>query len=287
MKSDSLTLRAHAKINLFLDIAGRLPNGYHILNTVMREIGLSDRVTVSVSEGSGIFLTCDHPQIPCDARNIAVRAAEKFLVETGSPAAVRIRIEKRIPIEAGLGGSSTDGAAVLTALNRLFGEPLSKARLSALGAALGADVPFCLTGGTAICGGIGEKITPITIPDDFTVAVVKPDFSCPTAGAYRAYDKSPLPVREDFSAFVQALPHGVSRWSGGVYNVFEQLYRDPRIEALTGSLKKNGALAAALSGSGSAVFGIFGDEKTAEEAVGKIDALFCKIIRSNDEETED
>lgn len=278
MSSDSLTLKAFAKINLFLDITGRLPNGYHTLNTVMRQIGLYDLVTVSVSEGSGIFLTCDNPAVPSDGRNIAVRTAEKFLRETAISAAVSVQIEKKIPLEAGLGGSSTDGAAVLTALNRLFGKPLSAERLSALGASLGADVPFCLIGGTAVCGGFGEKVAPIEMPEDFTVAIVKPDFSCSTASAYRIYDDSPLsPKKDEFRSFVRSLSLGAGAWSGGVYNVFETLYRDERIGALTEALKASGALSAALSGSGSAVFGIFGNAETAKKALEGISAPFKAI----------
>lgn len=279
MSSDSMTLKAFAKINLFLDITGRLPNGYHTLNTVMRQIGLFDLVTVSVSEGSGISLTCDNPLIPCDGRNIAVKAAEAFLRETLISAAVFVKIEKKIPLEAGLGGSSTDGAAVLTALNRLFGEPLSAERLIELGASLGADVPFCLIGGTAVCGGFGEKVTPIEMPDDFVVGIVKPDFSCSTAAAYRAYDEAPLPIREEFPSFVRSLSFGAVAWSGGVYNVFEKLYKDERINALTETLKRNGALSAALSGSGSAVFGIFGDSAAAERALEKIDVPFKACVK--------
>lgn len=279
MSSDSMTLKAFAKINLFLDITGRLPNGYHTLNTVMRQVDLYDLVTVSVSEGAGISLTCDNPLIPCDGRNIAVKAAEKFLRETTVSAAVSVKIEKKIPLEAGLGGSSTDGAAVLTALNRLFGEPLSAERLIKLGASLGADVPFCLIGGTAVCGGFGEKVTPIEMPDDFTVGIVKPDFSCSTAAAYRAYDKSPFPMREEFPSFVRSLSLGAGVWSGGVYNVFEELYKDERIGALTESLKRNGALSAALSGSGSAIFGIFPNETAAQNALKRIDAPFKACVK--------
>lgn len=279
MSSDNMTIKAYAKINLFLDITGRLPNGYHTLNTVMRQIGLYDLVTVSVSEGSGISLTCNDPLIPCDGRNIAGKAAQAFLRETTISAAVSVKIEKKIPLEAGLGGSSTDGAAVLTALNRLFGEPLSAGRLIELGASLGADVPFCLAGGTAVCGGFGEKVTPIEMPDDFAIGIVKPDFSCSTAAAYRTYDEAPLPTREEFPSFVRSLSFGAGVWSGGIYNVFEKLYKDKRINALTESLKRNGALSAALSGSGSAVFGIFENSAMAEMALGKIDVPFKACVK--------
>lgn len=274
------TGKAYAKINLFLDITGRLPNGYHTLNTVMRQIDLYDTVTVTLSDGAGISLSCTDPAVPQNEKNIAYCAAEAFFRETGFSARTAIHIEKKIPLEAGLGGSSTDGAAVLSALNRLFGAPIPEPRLFEIGAMLGADVPFCLFGGTAVCGGIGEKMTRAASSDDYVIGLVKPSFSCSTAAAYRAYDEAPIPAREDdFAAFVRALPKGKSAWSGGVYNVFEQLYQDRRIAALTEALTENGACAAMLSGSGSAVFGIFSDRAAADAALEKIDAPFKACVR--------
>ncbi|MCM1333896.1 MAG: 4-(cytidine 5'-diphospho)-2-C-methyl-D-erythritol kinase [Bacteroides sp.] len=270
--------RAYAKINLYLDITGRLANGYHTLDTVMCAIDLYDEVVVSIGSEHGVYLSGD-PTIPTDERNIAMKAANTFFAETGLSAKVSIRIIKNIPTEAGLGGSSTDGATVLKALNRLFGEPLPRERLIELGASLGADVPFCLVGGAAVCGGIGERITPIELPNDFVIGLVKPDLSCSTAAAYRAYDDAPLAARADFDGFVRSLPLGVKAWSGGVYNVFEKLYRDERIDALVAALKKNGALAAALSGSGSAVFGIFESETAARNALLPITAPFRGVVK--------
>lgn len=274
------TVKAYAKVNLFLDITGRLPNGYHTLNTVMRQIDLYDTVTVSLSDGAGISISCDNPAVPVTEKNIAYRAAEAFFRETGLAAKTAIHIEKKIPLEAGLGGSSTDGAAVLSALNRLFDTPIPAPRLFEIGAALGADVPFCLFGETAVCGGIGEKMTRAQSSDDYVIGLVKPNFSCSTAAAYRAYDEAPIPAREDdFAAFVRALPKGINAWSGGVYNVFEQLYRDRRIAALTEALIGNGAYGAILSGSGSAVFGIFEDLTAAEKALGRIDVPFKACVK--------
>lgn len=274
------TVKAYAKVNLFLDITERLPNGYHTLNTVMRRIDLYDTVTVSLSDGAGISVSCTDPAVPVTEKNIACRAAKAFFRETGLSAKTAIHIEKKIPLEAGLGGSSTDGAAVLSALNGLFGTPIPTPRLLKLGAELGADVPFCLFGGTAVCGGIGEKMTRADSADDYVIGLVKPDFSCSTAAAYRAYDEAPIPAREDdFTAFVRALPKGVKAWDGKVYNVFEQLYRDRRIAALTEALIGNGAYGALLSGSGSAVFGIFSDRASAEAALEKIDAPFKACVR--------
>ena len=273
----SLTVKAYAKINLFLDITGRLPNGYHTLNTVMQQIDLYDTVSISRTDEK-ISVICNDPDVPCDERNIAYRAAAAFFAEAGIRGGAEIDIKKDIPLEAGLGGSSTDGAAVLAALNRLCGEPLDFGRLCAVGASLGADVPFCLTGGTAVCGGTGEKIQQTPCKKDYFIVIAKPDFSCNTAQAYKKYDVSPVPQREGFKRFAALLESGCEAWSGMVYNVFEQLYRDDRIEAVTNELKEKGALCAALSGSGSAVFGIFSDEKNAKKAAESINLPFCQMI---------
>ncbi len=275
MKSE---IKAFAKLNLFLDITGRLENGYHTLNTVMTQIFLHDNVTVEVSEGDGIFIECDNPAVPCNEKNIAYKAAAAFLSETGKKARVDIRINKNIPLEAGLGGSSTDGAAVLNALNKLYDYPLSLEKLCEIGAGLGADVPFCIMGGTMVCKGIGDKMTRVNCFSDCYFLIVKPDFSCSTPAAYRAYDENPLPENTDFEGFVDTLPLGAEKWAGKMYNVFEKLYDDERIAAITDTMRKNGALGAILTGSGSAVFGVFKDRKTAENALKNIDSQFKIVV---------
>lgn len=274
----SLTIKAYAKINLFLDITGRLPNGYHTLNTVMQQINFYDNVTVMRTE-SGICVKCDNPAVPCNEKNIAYRAAARFFAETGIADGAEIEIEKNIPLEAGLGGSSTDGAAVLSALNELYGKPITDERLIEIGAVLGADVPFCLTGGTAVCNGIGEKIRKIPCKKDYTLLIVQPDFSCSTAQAYGQYDRAPIHPREGFEEFTEQLGTGCKGWYSGVYNVFEQLYSDPKINAITEQLKSLGALTSALSGSGSAVFGVFRSCEEAENAEKNVNFPFSRVIK--------
>ncbi len=274
-----LTVKAYAKINLFLDITGRLPNGYHTLNTVMQQIDLYDEVSVRVTENDReIRIACSNSEVPSDEKNIAYRAAAAFFDETGITDGAAIKIKKNIPLEAGLGGSSTDGAAVLNALNGIYGNPVTSERLLEIGARLGADVPFCLVGGTAACGGIGEKIRKIPCKKDYSLLIVKPDFPCSTVSAYRQYDLSPLPPRSGFEDFADSLASGCKIWKDGVYNVFEQLYKDPRIDALTEQLKVHGALCAALSGSGSAVFGVFASRENAENAEKNINFPFSRVI---------
>ena len=198
----SLDVKAYAKLNLWLDITGKRSDGYHTLNTVMRRIDLYDDVSVETCTGGEITVRCDKPEIPADSRNIAFRAAKAFLTKMRKNVGVNIRIKKRIPVGAGLGGSSADGAAVLIALNELSGRPLDTGGLCALGAELGADVPFCITGGTAKCTGIGELMQPIDCAD-FAALIIMPEFSCSTAEAYRNYDESPIPERPGFDAFCQ------------------------------------------------------------------------------------
>ena len=262
---------AYAKVNLFLDITGRLANGYHTLNTVMQQVELCDRVTVRVRDGKGINLSCDAENIPCDERNIAFKAAEAFLEKIGTQADVSIDIEKKIPVMAGLGGSSGDGAAVLTALNRLYGEALSGEELERLGAELGADVPFCIRGGAAACTGIGDVMKSVKgLDGSCFLAIVKPDFQCDTGEGYRIYDRQPVAEKGDFDGFLRALESGTAETGKALYNVFERLYRDERTERLKNELTKAGALGACLTGSGSAVFGIFDDRAKAETALGQI-----------------
>ena len=262
---------ACAKVNLFLDITGRMANGYHTLNTVMQQIGLCDNVAVRVRDGRGIAVSCDAEGIPCDKRNIAFRAAETFLDKTGFEAEILIDIEKKIPVMAGLGGSSADGAAVLMALNRLFDGALSSEELERLGAELGADVPFCIRGGAAACTGIGDKMQPVRgLDGNCFLVIVKPDFACDTAEGYRLYDRQPVAENGDFDGFLRALDSGAAETGKALYNVFERLYRDERIERLKSELVKAGALGACLTGSGSAVFGIFEDKEKAERALGQL-----------------
>ncbi len=277
MKSE---IKAYAKINLFLDITGRLENGYHTLNTVMQQINLYDVVTVELSDGEGIFIECSNPLVPCNEKNIVYKAISAFMENSDKKAKVNINIQKNIPLEAGLGGSSTDGAAVLNALNNLYGNIFTNAELCAMGKKLGADVPFCINGGTAICKGIGEVITPINCSKDYVIAVVKPDFSCSTPVAFKAYDENPIPINPDFDSFINNLTNRSGLWASDMYNIFEKLYKNPKIEEITSSMIKKGAKGSILTGSGSAVFGIFSDVKTAENALQNINAPFKFITNA-------
>ena len=272
--SDTVTLPAYAKINLFLDITGTLPNGYHSLNNIMQQIALHDDVTVSFEEAAEtvIEIACDDPQIPCNEKNIAHKAAKLFLSNTGTAGKVKVEIKKSIPVMAGLGGSSTDGAAVLVGLNKLCGNPFSQRSLEEMGAGLGADVPFCIRGNCAYCKGIGEQMTDIRGIENCSLLIVKPDFSNNTALAYGQYDKNPIKARPEPEKLLNALKNGnLTEAAGELYNIFELLDNVQAIEEIKQALTNAGALGAALSGSGSAVYGIFPERKTALFAADKLD----------------
>lgn len=267
-----ITLTAYAKLNLYLDITGRRDDGYHLLETVMQSVSLADYVKIALKESGGISVSCSDPRIPANEGNICHKAARLFFEEIGGGSA-DIHIEKRIPSGAGMGGGSTDAAAVLKGLNELCGGVLGEQRLHELAARVGADVPFCLYGGTKLCRGIGDIISEAPPIGECAFLVVMPDHACSTAEAYRKYDSSPLPPKGALEEFISS---GGEYWRH-LYNVFEELYGDPKISEITDRLRSAGALGAALTGSGAAVFGIFEDADRAAAAAKAFPTLFSAV----------
>ena len=261
----TITKKANAKINLSLDITGVLPNGYHALSTVMQSVTLHDTVTVTANS-PGIVLECDAPEVPTDGRNTAYKAAQLFYDACGKTPAVRIRIQKRIPSQAGLGGGSADAAAVLKILNELHGEPLSMPELLKIGLKIGADVPFALSGGTRLCLNMGE-ITAELPHVDATVLIAKPAVGVDTPGAYRRYDEGAPLRRPENDALLYWLSAGEpARAMRHAANVFAELTDLPETNRTIRALLKNGAWHASLSGSGSACYGLFSDPAAARQA---------------------
>ena len=286
MKQNTLTLRAPAKINLFLDITGKKADGYHTITGVMHTVGLYDLVTVSrfpMAEGqSPITLTCTRSDLPVDKGNIGYRAAEVFLSAVGEgddPSfAVSIHIEKHIPAAAGMAGGSTDAAAVLKGLNALWGEPFDTQALCGLGVTLGADVPFCIVGGAQVTEGIGEKLTPVKPLPSCHMVVACGGEGVSTPGAYGELDQ----MFEDFdgrlyapesarlTALLSALESGdMEGVASSVYNIFEYavLPRHSTARRIKELMKRHGATLALMSGSGPSVFGVFPTSEQAEQAV--------------------
>ncbi len=256
-----ITLIANAKINLFLDIISKRSDGYHDLETVMQSVDLSDIVTVETADK--ITVDCSDPMIPENEGNICYKSADLFFALLGKRGGAEIYIEKRIPHGAGLGGGSADAAAVLRGLNRLYDHPFNEETLLKLGAKIGADVPFCMTGGQKRCLGIGNDMENASVYDWSDYLIVKPHFSCGTKAAYAQYDEDPMPRHDGTD----------------VYNVFRALYQNTTINDIVQNLKALGAQAAELTGSGSAVFGAFDDRKSAINAAKAFPSCFTAVCR--------
>lgn len=277
----SIKKKAYAKINLFLDVFARYENGYHEVNTVMQTLSLCDDVTLSL-ENEGILITCDNDNIPCDQKNIAYRAAELYFEKVGVKSGINIDIKKRIPQEAGLGGGSADAAAVLRGLNELFDFPLCEDELLKLGATLGADVPFCMSVGCAYADGIGVNLKPIAPLSDCFIVVAKGAKGVSTPFAYATLDKKydffaeGKHKKRDANILIDALENkDMKLVCGSVYNVFEAAIL-PYCEEVTSirqTLLENGADCAMMSGSGTAVYGIFSDKDAAGTALTKVREL--------------
>jgi 4-diphosphocytidyl-2-C-methyl-D-erythritol kinase len=265
-----LTVRAHAKVNLDLRVLGLRSDGYHELRTVFQGIELHD--TLVCSEQPGPFtLKCRTPGVPLDDRNLVWKAAAALWKALGRAGDIRdaaILIEKQIPVEAGLGGGSSDAAAALMALGRLWGgAPITLLR--EIGATIGADVPFFLSGGTALGLGRGEEIYPLVdLPPHFVV-IVRPPFGVSTAEAYAWYDEDRASGQRDENREFQQLPVPWPSRAAQMVNDLEPavMRRHQEIGGFKAQLREAGATAAAMSGSGSAVFGLFRSRLAAERAV--------------------
>ena len=261
-------LPAYAKLNLTLDILRRRADGYHDLRMVMQTVSLHDDVRVALTEGDGISCRCG--EIPGDESNLAVKAARAFFARTGiPPRALAIDIVKRIPAQAGMAGGSADAAAVLRALRTLLLPELSDEALERIGADVGSDVPFCVRGGTALAEGRGERLTTLPPAPSCHAVLCKPDFSISTPMLFSRVRAEELTDRPDTDGMLDALRRGDAR---GVFarvkNVFEQVLPPEygEVFAIRDSLLALGAEAAAMTGSGPTVFGLFRDAPAAEAA---------------------
>lgn len=270
-----MRVRAPAKVNLFLRIVGRRADGYHLLDSVMAPVGLYDEVevTAEAAKRSHIRVTCDDSTIPADRSNLAHRAAALICRTAGLRARVAISLHKQIPAGAGLGGGSSNAAAVLTALNRLLGLKLTFARLSGLAVRLGADVPFFLAGGACRVRGIGETVTRLPRLPRRWLTLVVPHFSVSTVWAYREFDRLAPDVPADTDA-AWAPSFEAGRWPNpSVFmNDLERAVLPPHpvLAEQKDRLRSLGARTSMMSGSGSAVFGVFTTRATAARAAAAL-----------------
>ena len=274
---DKIIEKAYAKINLHLDVTGILPDGYHAVSTVMQTVSLCDIITLSdirITEEAPCFsVGCNIAGVPCDERNLAVRAALLFCEKTGISLAADIHIEKSIPMAAGMAGGSADGAAVLRGLNRAMELPLTTEELCALGASLGADIPFCIVGGTCYADGRGDILHGFQKMPDCAIVVACEGEGVSTPWAYRlldsTFDNFTAYTPKDISPLRSALTGGsVIDTAKSIYNIFETpvLAQRPVAARIKSLLLSEGAAGAMMSGSGPSVFGIFEDGDTAKNA---------------------
>ncbi|HPY85446.1 MAG TPA: 4-(cytidine 5'-diphospho)-2-C-methyl-D-erythritol kinase [Ruminococcus flavefaciens] len=281
-----MKVKTAAKVNLALDVTEKLPNGYHNIKSVFQTVGLYDEITVELTD-EGISLTCEVPEefatadpIPCDERNIAYKAAKLFLEENGMTSGCNISIKKGIPSQAGMGGGSTDAAAVIYCLSRLTGKSLEHTER------LGADVPFFLTGGTAYVEGIGEKITPIADYSDRILVIAKGSQGVSTAEAYRAVESLEAPVHpeaEKLAETIKVSPDEAYRFFG---NLFQQAVQLEEVDSIISIMLNKDALKANMTGSGSAVFGLFETVEQAELCAEKLRKMgffsaVCKTVKES------
>lgn len=271
---------AYAKINLTLDVVGKRGDGYHLLETVMQTVSLCD--TVKLEKADDIVITCSDNRVPVDEKNTCHKAARVFFERTGIAGGARIDIEKRIPSEAGLGGGSSDAAAVLCILNEVYDAKLSYSELEELAAKVGADVPFLIRGGTAVCRGIGEDMERLAGLPEKWVLLVKPDFGVSTPEAYKMFDESSDVSAHGTEKFLNTLRVGGNPYEC-LSNDLEAALCNLEIARIRRELLTLGAEAAQMTGSGSCVYGVFENEDVAVSAndylKGKIGFVeLCRTI---------
>ena len=285
--ADSVSLKAFAKINLNLDITGVSNDGkYHTVEMVLQSVDLYDTVTVSIDDEISVKCNCDLPE---DEGNIAYLAAKAFFEDTEISGGAYIKIKKRIPSAAGLGGGSSDAAAVIIALNELYNTNLETAELESIAEKIGSDVPFFIDGGTQLAEGRGTILTPLPDIPECAFLIIKDGFKLSTGEMYSRFDGLSGVCHPEVNELVDAICEGdLIEMTKNMQNVFEPLY-DENIQIIKERLVKNGALCAALSGSGPSVFGLFetyAQAKDAKDALDKEykDIFLCEPTKNGSEE---
>ena len=278
--------RAYAKVNLALDILGKRDDGFHEMDMVMQSISLYDTLQFRPVAEEGVFLSSSKKGLPLGQRNIVWKAANALLGAVGKKGlGVHIEIHKYIPSQAGLGGGSADGAAALMALNELWGFGLSVQELCQIGATVGADIPFCLVGGTKRVQGMGEKLISLPELPHFYFVLCKPeDFGVDTKAAFAQFDSVGCGLRPDIPAMVSAIGEEKEEAVASLLcNVMEGAAQSPVIGQLKEALLARGALGSAMTGSGSAVFGLFTEREAAKAAIRTIrrGCPFCYLYENS------
>lgn len=267
---DSITVSAPAKVNLFLEVYGLKPNGYHDIESIMQTVSLCDTLEIKRAD-SKITLECSDEKLPCDSTNLVVRAAAAFFCEAGITGGASFRLDKAIPVAAGLAGGSSDAAAAIIGLNKLYGTSLSLKQLCAVGALIGSDVAFCIRRGTCQASGSGEALQRCPDLPDCRIVVAVGAGRVSTRWAFHRIDDMTGRERRPIDGIRAAIDGGdIAGVAANLYNAFETV--SPHETAIKHALLEHGALGASMSGSGPAVFGIFSGEAAAQAAHGALSA---------------
>ncbi len=284
MIMNKVTLKVSAKINLSLDVTGKRSDGYHNIESIFQSVDIYDTITVSKRNDNEIRISCSDPIVPCDRRNIAYKAAELFYNYTGITGGADIYIEKFIPSQAGLGGGSSDGAGVLYALNMLYDTCLNGIKLTELGGKVSADTAFFTVGGTAYVNGIGDEINSIRFIPKIDLVIAKGSSGISTPDAYSRIDTLSSMNHPETAKLLKAIDKGnFVKNCSLCRNVFENVANIDDVISIKKLMRSHGALNSLMSGSGSAVFGIFPDKETALKCTDMLTekfpfAVYCRAV---------
>lgn len=273
---EEIIIDSHAKINLSLDVLFKREDGYHEIESLMQEVSLKDKL-IFKKRDKDILIESNSPHIPLDFHNLVYKVWEKMNLYTKTNRGIYIYIEKNIPVSAGLAGGSSNAAAAFKALNILWDLGLTREELMAMGKDLGADIPFCIMGGTALARGIGEDLKPIDSPGQINILLCNPGFEVSSAYAYSLLDLNE--ERIDTDRLIRAIEKkDIFEISSSIKNKMEKavIEKHPIIEEIKKTMVANGALASLMSGSGPTVFGIFKEEAQMEEAKAKLHQRFAQ-----------
>lgn len=275
-----MKIRAYAKVNISLDVVGKREDGYHLLKMIMQNIDLYDEIIVE-KQSSDITIECNKNYVPIDSRNLAYKAAMVFKERYNISEGVKIKIFKNIPVSAGLAGGSTDAAAVLKVMNKLFEVNAPKEELMELGLKLGADIPYCIQGGTALCEGVGEIITPLKPFKDKIIVLVKPSFGVSTKEVYKNFELEKVKKHPETEALINAMAKDDLRYVAyNMRNLLENvtLKKHKVLINLKEEMNKYGAINSMMSGSGPTVFAFFDDMLKAQKCFEKMKEKYNEVF---------
>lgn len=261
--------KAYAKINISLDVVGKRDDGYHLLKMIMQTIDLYDEIEITKNYDKSIKIHCNKQYVPSDERNLAYKAAKIFREKYNIKDGIIIKIKKNIPVSAGLAGGSTDAAAVLSIMSKMFNVGATYEELCEIAVQIGADVPYCIKGGTVLCEGIGEKMTNIGKFENKILVVIKPNFGVPTKDVYGSLDINKIYKHVETDELIQCIQNdNINGVCSKMKNVLENvtLGKHKILKEIKEDLRKNEAMGCMMSGSGPTIFGFFEDMLTAQNA---------------------